>query len=183
LCFKQRAKLTIMINLHQSFLTKNLASWGPILLLFISVLNEFDFNYLGMDFFSFNFAYILIFYWSLKRIDFFGYGMVCISGVINDVVVGLPIGTSSLSYMLICVAATYLRSITLRPDIFKDWFFFLLTISIVNSIVFSILNLIFFYNLEYFNFVINTFFTFSLYILFSYLFNIYYKLLIGKSNV
>ena len=172
-----------MVEFSKITISNKLLRYAPLLLLLISVLNEFDFNYLGMDFFSFNFAYILIFYWSLKKIDFFGYGMVCISGVINDVVVGLPIGISSLSYMLICVAATYLRSITLRPDIFKDWFFFLLTISIINSIVFSILNLIFLYNLEYFNFVINTFFTFSLYILFSYLFNIYYKLLIGKSNV
>ena len=33
----------------------------PIILLFISVLNEFDFNYLKLDYFSFNFPFILIF--------------------------------------------------------------------------------------------------------------------------
>ena len=47
----------------------------------ISVLNEFDFNYLGFDFFSFNFSYILIFFWSLKKISHFGYGMVFIAGL------------------------------------------------------------------------------------------------------
>ena len=32
----------------------------PILLLIISVLNEFDFNYLNLKYFSFNFPFILI---------------------------------------------------------------------------------------------------------------------------
>ena len=37
-------------------------SWLPILILFISVLNEFDFNYLNLEYFSFNFPFILIFF-------------------------------------------------------------------------------------------------------------------------
>ena len=36
----------------------------PIMLLFISVFNEFDFNYLNYQYFSFNFPFILVFYWS-----------------------------------------------------------------------------------------------------------------------
>ncbi len=31
---------------------------GPILILYIAVLNEFDFNYLKLDYFSFNFIFI-----------------------------------------------------------------------------------------------------------------------------
>ena len=46
--------------------SRKLLSLGPIILLYISVLNEFDFNYLNLKYFSFNFPYILIFYWSLK---------------------------------------------------------------------------------------------------------------------
>ena len=45
------------------FLYKHL----PIILLFISVLNESDLNYLNFEYFSFNFSYILIFYFNLKR--------------------------------------------------------------------------------------------------------------------
>jgi len=41
-------------------------SWLPILILFVSVLNEFDFNYLKLEYFSFNFPFILIFFFSLK---------------------------------------------------------------------------------------------------------------------
>ena len=37
-------------------------TWFPIILLFISVLNEFDFNYLNLKYFSFNFPFILIFF-------------------------------------------------------------------------------------------------------------------------
>ena len=48
-----------------SFKTKGpffkLYSWLPIIVLFISVLNEFDLNYLRLDYFSFNFPFILIF--------------------------------------------------------------------------------------------------------------------------
>ena len=104
----------------------------PIILLFISVLNEFDFNYMNFKYFSFNFPYILIFYWSLKKPDYLGYGLIFISGLFNDVVVGTPIGLSSFSYLLICGFAAYLRYITLRPSLTKDWIFFLVTIIFVN---------------------------------------------------
>ena len=52
----------------------------PIIILFISVLNEFDFNYLNFKYFSFNFPFILIFYWSLKGGEKLGYGLVFIAG-------------------------------------------------------------------------------------------------------
>ena len=89
-------------------------SWLPIFILFISVLNEFDFNYLGLDYFSFNFPFILIFFFSLKEFKHFDYLLVFIAGLINDTVVGLPLGISSLSYCLICAATSYLRNITIR---------------------------------------------------------------------
>ena len=49
-------------------LTRKLLLNAPIILLFISVLNDFDFNYLDLKYFSFNFTYILIFYCGLKKI-------------------------------------------------------------------------------------------------------------------
>ena len=100
----------------------------PIIFLFISVLNELDFNNLGLKYFSFNFSYILIFYYSLKRSENFTYGLIFVAGLFNDVVIGIPMGVSSLVYLLLCGAAAYLRNITLRPNLMKDWFFFLITI-------------------------------------------------------
>ena len=102
-------------------------------MLFVATLNEFDFNYLGLKYFSFNFPFILIYYWSLKRPGSLGYGLIFLSGLFNDAVVGLPIGVSSLSYLFICGFSSYLRNITIRPHPIKVWFFFLLYPIIPNS--------------------------------------------------
>ena len=154
----------------------------PILILFVSVLNEFDFNYLEVKFFSFNFPFILIFYWSLKKSEILGYGYIFITGLINDVVIGFPIGVSSFCYLLICGFASYLRNITLRPNIFQDWIFFLFTILVTNSLMYTLLVLFFGFELDYNDLLLNLSFTFLLYILFAYLFDIYHKLVFGRSN-
>ena len=70
----------------------------------------------------------LIFYFSLKAYQRFDYLLVFIAGLVNDTVVGLPLGLSSLSYILICIFASYLRNITISPNLMKDWFYFLFII-------------------------------------------------------
>ena len=147
----------------------------PIIILFISVLNEFDFNYLNLDYFSFNFPFILIFFFTIKEFKHFDYLLVFIAGLINDTVVGLPLGVSSLSYILICIATSYFRNITIRPNPIKDWFYFLFIISLLNSINYSILTLFFSYNLILMDYLVNTFFTFLFYIVFVNLFKYYLK--------
>ena len=150
-------------------------SWAPIIILFISVLNEFDVNYLNLKYFSFNFPFILIFFFTLKDFKHFDYSLVFIAGLINDTVVGLPLGISSLSYTLICISTSYLRNITIRPHPIKDWFFFLFVISLINSINYSILTLFFSYTLILDNYLINNFFTFLFYIVFLNIFKYYLK--------
>ena len=152
-------------------------SWLPILILFISVLNEFDFNYLNFKYFSFNFPFILIFFFTLKDFKNFDYFLVFIAGLFNDTVVGLPLGISSLSYILICIAAAYIRNITIRPNPVKDWFYFLFIISLINSFNYSILTLFFSIELNLMNYLVNTFFTFLFYIMFVTIFKYYMKVL------
>ena len=147
----------------------------PIIILFISVLNEFDFNYLNLDYFSFNFPFILIFFFTLKEFKNFDYLLVFFAGLINDTVVGLPLGISSLSYVLICIATSYFRNITIRPSPIKDWFYFLFILSLLNSLNYSILTLFFSYNLVLINYLVNTFFTFAFYLVFVSLFKFYLK--------
>ena len=147
----------------------------PLIILFISVLNEFDFNYLNLKYFSFNFPFILIFFFTLKDFKHFDYLLVFIAGLINDTVVGLPLGISSLSYILICIATSYIRNITIRPNPIKDWFYFLFIICLISSINYSILSLFFSYNLELNSFLINIFFTFIFYIAFASIFKYYIK--------
>ena len=135
--------------------SRKLLSLGPIILLYVSVLNEFDFNYLNLKYFSFNFPYILIFYWSLKGEGRLSYVLVFFAGLINDVVIGLPLGISSVTYLFICVFAVYLRNITLRVSLIKDWFFFLFTILVINSIFYSILVIFFNVKIDYYNLLFN----------------------------
>ena len=150
-------------------------SWIPLLVLFISVMNEFDFNYLNLKYFSFNFPFILIFFFTLKDFKNFDYFLVFLAGLINDSVVGLPLGISSLSYLLICIATSYFRNITIRPNPIKDWFYFLFIISLINSINYSILTLFFSLSLILMNYIVNTFFTFLFYIIFVSIFKYYLK--------
>ena len=150
-------------------------SFLPIIVLFISVLNEFDLNYLKLKYFSFNFPFILIFFFTLKDFKNFDYLLVFLAGLVNDTVVGLPLGISSLSYILICIATSYLRNITIRPNPIKDWFYFLFIISLINSMNYSILTLFFSYDLLLLSYLVNIFFTFILYMFFTYLFKYYLK--------
>ena len=155
-----------MIKFQKGGVFFRIYSWLPIIVLYISVLNEFDLNYLNIEYFSFNFPYILIFYFSLKEYLHFDYLLVFLAGLINDTVIGLPLGLSSLSYMLVCIFASYLRNMTIRPHLIKDWFYFLFILSLLNSLNYSILTLFFSYNLVLMNYLVNTFFTFAFYLVF-----------------
>ena len=172
-----------MVKFQKNKITNQLLKSFPIILLFVSVLNEFDFNYLNLKYFSFNFPFILVFYWSLKKNESLGYGFIFIAGLFNDAVVGLPIGVSSLSYLFICGFSSYLRNITLRPSRTNDWFFFGFTILVVNSLMFAISNIFFNVQIVYEDILVNILFTFLFYILFSILFEFYKNFVYGASSV
>ena len=159
-------------------LKKKLLRQVPLILLYISVLNNFDFNHLELKYFSFNFAYILIFYFSLKRSSSLGYVNIFIAGLFNDVVNGSPIGMSSLMYLSLCGVTAYLRIITLRTSWFKDWIAFIGSILILNSLSFTIVNLFFKFEISFISQIVNIFFTSLLYLFFSLLFNF----VLGNSN-
>ena len=169
-----------MSEFQKSSIINKLLRLGPLLVLFASVLNEIDLNYIKI--FAFNFPFILIFYWSLRKSESLGYGYIFFAGLINDVVTGFPIGISSFNYLLICGFAAYLRTITLRPNLVKDWFFFLFTILAVNSASYSILNIFFSIDLNYYNLFVNIFFTFVFYIIFANLFLLYQNKFFKERN-
>lgn len=164
-----------MVRFKQRSIFFKLYSLLPIIILFISVLNEFDLNYLNLEYFSFNFPFILIFFFTLKDFKNFDYFFVFIAGLINDTVVGLPLGISSLSYILICIFTSYFRNITIRPNAVNDWFYFLFIISVINSVNYSILTLFFSFDLILMNYLVNIFFTFLFYIFFVSFFKYYLR--------
>ena len=157
-------------------------SYFPVLILFLSVFNEFDFNYLKIEYFSFNFVHILIFYWTLRNPNHLGYFSIFLAGLINDVVIGIPIGVSSFCYLLICLATAYIRNITLSPSFINDWLSLLFTILLVNSIQVIILDLIFILDVNYTAYFINLGFTFILYPLFFVIFNYLDQKIIIRKN-
>ena len=163
-------------------ITVSLLSFVPLFILFFLVFSETEFDFEKFSFLSFNLTYILIFYWSLKKTESLGYGFIFIAGVINDVVVGFPLGISSLAYLLICGFSAYLRNITLRPNLFKDWIFFLFTILVVNSFTYSLLTLFFLFKINYISLLINLIFTFLLYFVFAHIFQFYQKKVFEGSN-
>ncbi len=164
----------------RKIILNKLLIYFPILILFISVFSEFDFNYLNYKYFSFNFPFILIFYLSLKRVEFLGYGYIFIAGLFNDTVLGLPIGISSLTYLIICGFAAYLKNITLRPNLFKDGVYFLVTILVANSVNYFLLVLFFSIESNYYELSGNIFFSFLMYYIFAYILDFYYKLAFRK---
>jgi rod shape-determining protein MreD len=171
-----------MSALNKISITNISFSYFPIVILFLSVFNEFDFNFLQIQYFSFNFVHILIFFWTLKNPNHLGYISIFLAGIINDVIIGIPVGISSLCYLLICSVTAYIRNITLSPNFINDWLSFLFTILLVNSIQVTILDLIFLIELNYMSYLINTGFTFIFYPLFFFIFNIINKKIIVKLN-
>ena len=171
-----------MSALNKISITNISFSYFPIVILFLSVFNEFDFNFLQIQYFSFNFVHILIFFWTLKNPNHLGYISIFVAGIINDVIIGIPVGISSLCYLLICSVTAYIRNITLSPNFINDWLSFLFTILLINSIQVTILDLIFLIELNYMSYLINTGFTFIFYPLFFFIFNIINKKIIVKLN-
>lgn len=171
-----------MSSLNKSSFFKILILYFPLGILFFSVFNEFDFNFLNIEYFSFNFIHILIFYWTLRNPNVLGYVSIFLAGLINDVVIGIPIGMSSFCYLLICSVTAYIRNITLSPNFINDWMSFLFTILLINSIQVIILDLILFVDVEYMSYLINTGFTFIFYPLFFVVFNYIDKRIIVPQN-
>ena len=106
----------------------------PLLLLFFISLNGN--SVIDFRFFSINVHYILIYYWVLKRPQVLGYGFIFMSGIITDVVFGLPIGISALTLLIVASVAAYVRAKTVKISLFYDWMSFIPALLFANFIYF-----------------------------------------------
>ena len=106
----------------------------PLIALFYISLNGI--SVIDLKFFSINAHYILVYYWVLRQPKSLGYGFIFLSGIINDVVFGLPLGISSLTLLTIAGVAAYVRVVTVRISLFTDWISFVPALLIANFIYF-----------------------------------------------
>ena len=106
----------------------------PLLLLFFISLNGN--SVVDFRFFSINVHYILVYYWVLKRPQSLGYGFIFLSGIITDVIFGLPIGISALTLLIIASVAAYVRVKTVKISLFYDWMSFIPALLFANFIYF-----------------------------------------------
>ena len=132
----------------------------PLFFLFIIAFNGI--SVIDFDFFSINLHYILIYYWVLRRPEILGYGFIFLSGIITDVVFGLPIGASALSLLTISVVAAYVSNVTVRITLIKDWIAFIPALLLGNFVYF--ISLYFSnYSIDYLYLFYNSIFTFIFY--------------------
>ena len=155
----------------------------PLLILLFLAFSETSFDFDKLSFLSFNLIYILIFYWVLKNPEILGYGFIFFAGIINDVVVGLPIGVSSITYLLLAGFAAYIRYLTVQPSLIYDWIVFVPSIAVTNSIYFYILTIFFDVKINYITLALNTCFTILLYPIIGILFSFLANIIIKERNV
>ena len=146
----------------------------PIFLLFFITLNGksvIDFKIL-----SINVHYILIYYWVLRQPQALGYGFIFLSGIITDVVFGLPIGVSALALLAVAAVAAYVRVVTVRISLVNDWISFIPALLLANFIYF--ISLYFSnYSIDYLYLFKNSIFTFIFYPILWLLFTALLKLM------
>ena len=155
----------------------------PLLILLFLAFSEMDFNFEKLSFLSFNLIYILIFYWVLKSPDILGYGFIFIAGIINDVVIGLPIGVSSITYLILAGFAAYVRHLTVQPSLIYDWIIFVPSIAVTNSVYFYILRIFFNTDINYIALALNTGITILFYPVIGILFSFLANTIIKEKNV
>ena len=130
-----------------------------ILLLFISLNGN---STIDLKLFTVNIHYILVYFWVLRQPGSLGYGFIFLSGIISDVVFGIPLGVNALSLLVIAATAAYVRVVTVRITLINDWISFIPALLFANFIYF--LSLYFSnYSVDYFYLFKNSIFTFAFY--------------------
>ena len=132
----------------------------PLLLLFFISLNGN--SIIDLNFFSINVHYILVYFWVLRQPNSLGYGFIFLSGIISDVVFGLPLGINALSLLIIAAVAAYVRVVTVRITLINDWISFVPALLIANFIYFFSLYFAN-YSVDYLILFKNSVFTFIFY--------------------
>ena len=117
----------------------------------------------------------MVYYWVLRRPQILGYGFIFLSGIISDVVFGLPLGINALSLLVIAAVAAYVRVVTVRITLVNDWISFIPALLIANFIYFFALHFSN-YSIDYLYLFKDSLFTFIFYPALWIVFSLFLKL-------
>ena len=155
----------------------------PIILLYFLSITELDTEFSNyFEILSFNLQLIIVYYWMLKNPSILGNGHIFFAGILNDIVMGLPMGTSPLVYLITSFVASYVREVTVNISLFTDWFTFIVAIFLSNLTFYILINNFSELNLTYTKLFYNSFFTFLLFPFFWFIFNQYQAIMSMRNN-
>ena len=150
----------------------------PIIFLYFFSFYHFQKTEVGqINFFAFNFQMILIYFYVLRFPENLGNGNIFLAGIINDTVLGITLGATSLSYLALSLFTTYIRNVTLRSVMVIEWFTFIPALFFSNLIYLTIINNFSNLSFYYLELLQNTFFTFIFFPIFHYFFNQYQRVI------
>ena len=156
---------------------------GPLIFLYYLSISEIDTHFENyFEILSFNIQLIIIYFWVLKRPEILGSGHIFFAGLINDVVMGFPLGLSSLSYLVVSLVATYIKNMTVNTRITTDWFTFFIAIFFSNVILFILLTNFSEISVSVTEVSYNTFFTLLFFPFFWFLFTYYNSIITTGKN-
>lgn len=165
-------------------LSVRISHYGPIILLYFLSISEIDANFENyFETLSFNIQLIIIYFWVLKRPEVLGNGHIFFAGLINDVVIGLPLGLSSLIYLAISLVATYVKNMSVHTTLASDWFTFLIALIFSNSVFLILLSSFSDIAVNFTEIFYNTFFTLMFFPVFWFLFSYYNSIISYGKNV
>ena len=155
----------------------------PLLTLYYLSISEIDTHFSNMfEILSFNLQIIIIYSCMLKNSSVLGNGHIFFAGIINDVVMGLPLGISSISYLTVSFVASYIRQVTVNISLFTDWFTFLLAIFFSNLVYLILIMNFSELQISYVDMSYNAFFTFLFYPFIWTIFNLYKKIMFLRAD-
>ena len=166
------------MNLISKYKLKILKSL-PLIIFYFLIFNSFDElrEIETLNNFSFKLQMIIIYFYVLKFPDQLGLGHVFLGGIINDIILGTPMGTSSLSFLILAFFTSYMKNVTLRSKMSAEWFTFIPALFFSNLVYFIIVNNFSNLSFYYLELLRSSFFTFLFFPIFYYLFNNYQKLI------
>ena len=163
--------------------TRKIVNLGPLILLYYLSLSEIDSHFENyFEILSFNIQLIIIYFWVSKKPESLGSGHIFLAGLINDVVMGVPLGLSSLSYLVVSLVATYVKNMTVNTRITTDWFTFFVAIFFSNLIFYILVTNFSQITIGITEISYNTFFTLIFFPFFWFLFTFYNSFITESKN-